>query len=163
MDKIEIAKILKPQGIKGEVKALPLTNILAVFNNIKNCFVGLKEYKILSLSLRQGFLYIKFQDVKTRNDAETLRNQIISIEKETLEQLKGEDEFLIEDLIGMLLYNKQGDYVGQIVDVVNYGACDIFVIEKEDRKIEVPYVEDVFIAKDGTLVVDQEKFDEVSI
>ena len=28
---LEIAKILKPQGIKGEVKAMPLTNVLAVF------------------------------------------------------------------------------------------------------------------------------------
>ena len=32
---IDVAEILKPQGIKGEVKAKPLTNVLAVFENLK--------------------------------------------------------------------------------------------------------------------------------
>jgi len=163
MANIEIAKILKPQGIKGEVKALPLTNVLAVFNNIKSCLIGAKEYNILHISLRQGFLYIKFDEVKTRNDAELLRNQIIMIDKNLLEQLKAEDEFLIEDLIGMLLYNQEGQYVGQIMDVENYGACDVFIIEKDGRKHEVPYVDEVFIAQNGTLIVNQSKFDEVCI
>lgn len=163
MANIEIAKILKPQGIKGEVKALPLTNVLAVFNNIKSCLIGSKEFNISHISLRQGFLYIKFDDIKTRNDAELLRNQVILIDKNILEQLKEEDEFLIDDLIGMLLYNQEGEYVGQIIDVENYGACDIFIIEKQDRKMQVPYVDGVFISQNGTLVVNQSKFDEVCL
>ena len=47
--------------------------------------------------------------------------------------------------------------------MVNYGACDVFIIEKDGRKMEVPYVEGVFSAKDGTLVVNQQKFDEVCV
>lgn len=148
---IEIAKILKPQGIKGEVKALPLTNVLAVFNNMKSCLVGDKMMQIEKLSIRQGYLYIKFAEVSTRNDAELYRNKSIKVEKELLETLKDEDEFLIDDLVGMVVYNDEGEVVGQIVDVVNYGACDIFVIEKDGREVEVPYVDDVFY-KDGDLL-----------
>lgn len=163
MSKIEIAKILKPQGIRGEVKALPLTNLLAVFKNLDNCFVGDREFEISRISLRQGFLYVTFKGVSTRNEAETLRDKLIFIEREDLEKAKAEDEFLIDELIGMLLYNEKGEFVGQILDVVNYGACDVFIIEKDDRKMEVPYVEGVFSAKDGTLVVNQQKFDEVCV
>ena len=163
MSKIEIAKILKPQGIRGEVKALPLTNLLAVFKNLGNCFVDDREFEISRISLRQGFLYVTFKGVSTRNEAETLRDKLIYIEREDLEKAKAEDEFLIDELIGMLLYNEKGEFVGQILDVVNYGACDVFIIEKDDRKMEVPYVEGVFSAKDGTLVVNQQKFDEVCV
>ncbi len=163
MSQIEIAKILKPQGIKGEVKALALTNLLAVFKNLDSCFIGGEMFEISHLSIRQGFLYIKFKGVDTRNRAEELRNQIITIEKDLLAKQKAEDEFFIEDLIGMLLYNQQGDYVGQILDVVNYGANDIFVIEKDGRRMEVPYLDQVFIAQNGTLVVNQQKFDEVCV
>ncbi len=160
---IEIAKILKPQGIKGEVKALPLTNVLAVFDNIETCFVGNKSMKIERAVLRQGFLYVKFEGVNTRNDAELYRNKDICVDKSLLEQLKDEDDFLIDDLVGMVIYDDQGDMVGQIVDIVNYGACDIFVLEKDGREYEVPYVEDVFY-KDGELLkARKEKLEEVMI
>lgn len=141
---LEIAKILKPQGIKGEVKALPLTNVLAVFKSIKNAFVGGKDMVIEKISMRQGFLYIKFKDINTRNDAELLRNQSIKISKDILENFKEEDEFLIDDLIGMVIYDEKGALVGQIVEVINYGSSDIFIIEKEGRQMQVPFVEGVF-------------------
>ena len=160
---IEIAKILKPQGIKGEVKALPLTNVLAVFDNIETCLVGNKTMKIEKIALRQGFLYIKFEGVNTRNDAEFYRNKDISVEKELLEEFKDEDDFLIDDLVGMVIYDDSGELVGQIVDIVNYGACDIFVIEKEGREHEVPYVEDVFYREGDLLKARKDKLEEVMI
>ena len=160
---IEIAKILKPQGIKGEVKALPLTNVLAVFKSIKNIKIGEKDYEIEHILLRQNFLYIKLKNVNTRNDAETLRNQTIKVDRSYLEKSKQDDEFFIDDLIGMVLYDTNGELVGQIVDVVNYGSCDIFVIEKENRTYEAPYVDDVFMRKGEKLVVDSEKLKEVIV
>ncbi len=160
---IEIARIVKPQGIKGEVKALPLTNVLAVFKSLKNAFIGEKEMEIEKISLRQGFLYIKFKNINTRNDAELLRNSMIKIDKNLLEESKGEDEFLIDDLIGMVLYDQQGNLVGQIIDTENYGFCDIFIIEKEGRRYQAPYVDDVFIKDGDKLVVDGEKLKEIMI
>lgn len=160
---IEVAQILKPQGIKGEVKALPLTNVLAVFNYIKECQVGEKMMKIEHISLRQGYLYIKFEGVNTRNDAENYRNKQIKIEKELLEEIKEEDEYLVDDLIGLVLYDDKGELVGQIVDILDYGATDIFVIEKEGRQIEVPYISEVFKTENDKIYVDSEKLKEVLI
>lgn len=160
---IEVAQILKPQGIKGEVKALPLTNVLAVFNSLKTCQVGNKNLQIEHLSLRQGYLYIKFGGINTRNDAENLRNLNILIEKELVEEAKEEDDFLVDDLIGMVLYDDKGELVGQIMDILNYGATDIFVIERENHSYEVPYIEDVFKTANGKIVVDSEKLKEVLI
>lgn len=142
---------------------MPLTNVLAVFNLLKSCQVGGEEMQIEHLSIRQGFVYIKFKSINTRNDAEKYRNKTIKIEKSLLEETKEEDDFLVDDLIGMLLYDDKGEYVGQIVDILNYGATDIFVIEKEERQYEVPYVKDVFVSKGDKLIVDSEKLKEVLI
>ena len=154
---IEIAQILKPQGIKGEVKALPLTNVLAVFNSLKNCFIDGKNMKIDHISLRNGYLYIKFNEIMTRNDAEKYRNKLLKIDKQILEEIKNEGEWLVDDLIGLVLYDDKGNLFGQIVEVMNYGASDIFVIEKDGRKVEVPYIDGVFFEQDGKLTVDSEK------
>ncbi len=160
---LEIAKILKPQGIKGEVKAMPLTDVLAVFKSIENVFVKGKIMAIERISIRQGFLYIKFKDINTRNEAELLRNQSIKIDKEILENCKEEDEFLVDDLIGMIIYDEKGCLVGQIVEVINYGSSDIFIIEKEGRQIQVPFVEGVFEKEGESLVANSEKLKEVMI
>lgn len=160
---IEIATIVKPQGIKGEVKAVPSTNVVEVFDVIKECLVGGKMMHVNHLSFRQGFLYIKFDEINTRNDAENYRNLTIKIDKKLLEDVKNEEDFLVDDLIGLVLYDDKGEMVGQIVNVLNYGASDIFVIEKEGRTYEIPYVGDVFKIQDGTLVVDSEKLLEVMI
>lgn len=158
---IEIAKILKPQGIKGEVKALPSTNVLAVFKYIKSAFVGENNLDIENISLRQGFLYIKFKGINSRNDAENLRDKKVLIDKNILEESKDDDDFLIDDLIGMVIYDTKGDLVGQILDIVNYGSCDIFVLERDGRKYQAPYVEDVFFRQGDKLVADSEKIKEV--
>lgn len=70
---------------------------------------------------------------------------------------------MVDDLIGMVLYDTQGNLFGQIVDVINYGSCDIFVIEHENRHYEAPYVDEVFIKQGDKLVVDSEKLKEVLI
>ena len=158
---IEVAKILKPQGIKGEVKAQPLTNVLAVFKGLENAFVGGKECEIEHISCRQGFLYIKFDNVKTRNDAETLRNKTIALDKQLLEEFIEEDEILVDDLIGKVLYDENGQLVGQIVDVENYGATYNFIIEGDARTYQTPFVDGVFDKK--TFTVNRHKFDEVSV
>ncbi len=160
---IEIAKIVKPQGIKGEVKALPSTNVVGIFDVLTECLVGNKVMQIEHISFRQGFLYIKFNGINTRNDAENLRNQIIKVEKSLLEDMKGEDEFLVDDLIGMLIYDENGSLVGQILDILNYGASDILILEKDSHSYQVPFVDDVFKVINGTLVADSKKLLEVMI
>lgn len=158
---LKIAKIVKPQGIKGECKAQPLTNVLAVFKSLRSAHVGGKEVAVERASVRQDFLYIKFAGIDTRNDAETLRGKFIEIEKDEVE--KHTQEFLVDDLIGMTLYDESGDYVGQIMDVENYGAGDIFIIEKNGRTAQAPYVEKAFFRHGDKLVVNKVGFDEVAI
>lgn len=160
---IEIAKIVKPQGIKGEVKAFPFSNVEHLFDRIKECLVGNKVMQIEHISFRQGFLFIKFEGINTRNDAENLRNQTLKVEKSLLEEMKEEDEFLVDDLIGMVIYDDKGNIVGQIVDILNYGASDIVVFEKDNRQFEVPYVSEVFKVNDGALIIDSEKLLEVMV
>ena len=160
---IEIAKIVKPQGIKGEVKALSYTNVVKVFDVMTECLVGDKVMHIKHTSFRQGFLYIKFEEINTRNDAELLRNKLIKIDKELLENAKEEEEFLVDDLVGMVVYDEKGDLVGQILDIVNYGASDILIMECNGRKYEVPYVKDVFKRNGARLVADSKKLLEVRI
>ena len=160
---LEIAKILKPQGIKGEVKALPSTNVVEIFSSLKECLVGNRTMRIEHSSFRQGFLYIKFEGVNTRNDAELERGKSIMVERSLLESAKQEDEFFVDELIGMIVYDDRGELVGQILKVMNYGATDILVLEKEHRQMEAPFIKEVFYREGDSLVAKHEKLLEVLV
>ncbi len=160
---LEIAKIVKPQGIKGEVKAIPSTNVVEVFSGLQECLVGKRTMHIQHIAFRQGFLYIKFKEVNTRNDAELERGNAILIDRSLLAEAKEDDEFFVEELIGMVVYDDAGEMVGQIINVLNYGASDILVFEKEHRISEAPYVQDVFYREGDKLVARADKLKEVLI
>ena len=163
MSLIEVAKIVKPQGIRGEVKAQISTNVNAVFNGLEEAYVEGKKFEISSISLRQGFLYVKFEGIDDRNMAETLRGKRIMLDKDLIKNALEEDELLVDDLIGMVLYDKEGNLVGQIVDVENYGATFNFIIDCNGRTVQTPFVDGVFERDGDTLVVNKDKFDEVSV
>lgn len=159
MNLIAIGKIVKPQGIKGEVKIKPYTDIPAVFENNTIFLLG-KSYDVERYSFRQGFYYVKFKQVLDRNMAEKLRNFEVCIEREILKKLN-DDELLIDDIIGMVLFDTEGELVGQIMDVEDYGNGYILIIEENKRLVQVPYVEGVFNQTKEKLIVNRKKYEEV--
>ena len=108
-------------------------------------------------------LYIKFSEVNDRNSAENLRNKKLYLEKEMLEENLQDDEILVDDLIGMLLFDTDGEKVGQIVDVENYGATFNLIIEKNGRTVQTPFVDGLLIKDGDTFKVNRKIFEEVSV
>ena len=85
------------------------------------------------------------------------------LDKDLIKNALEEDELLVDDLIGMVLYDKEGNLVGQIVDVENYGATFNFIIDCNGRTVQTPFVDGVFEREGDSLVVNKAKFDEVSV
>ncbi len=163
MEKILIAKISKPQGIKGELKCQLFTDILAVFNGeISDFYVSNKLMKAEKVSVRQGSLYIKFEDINTRAEAEGFRNKEIALPKEVLKQYL-EDEILVDDLIGMILCDETGNVIGQIVDFENYGASDILTVLENGHEYQIPFVTSIFKQQGQSVVADRKAYNENKI
>lgn len=138
-----VGKIIKPQGIKGEVKIMPSVDIPAIFNGKHALYVEKEPMEIISGTFRLGYAYIKFAKIIDRNTAEKYRNKKVYITKEEFEKLS-DDHFLIDDLIGTIIYDEKGDLVGQIMDVVDYGFDDILIIKEDGITYEVPFRKAIF-------------------
>jgi ribosomal 30S subunit maturation factor RimM len=86
-DKIVIGEILKPQGIKGEIKVKALIPDISVINSKDIYFVNGKECTLKDMSFRQGFLFITFNEFQDRNTVELLRGKKIYMQKESVQDL----------------------------------------------------------------------------
>ena len=141
-----VGKIIKPQGIKGEVKIQPLVDIPAIFNGKHQLFIEKRETPFKHATFRLGYASVQFDEIVDRNVAEKYRNQKVYITKEEFEKI-AVDDFLVEDLVGMLLYDENGEFIGQIMDVTNYGFDDILVIKEDEHLYEVPFKKAIFKKK----------------
>ncbi len=158
MDFVCVGKIIKPQGIKGEVKILPLVDIPAIFNGKHQLFIERKPSPFKTATQRLGYAYVLFNEIADRNVAESYRNKFVYITKEDFDKL-AVDDFLIDDLIGTLIYDEEDLYVGQIMDVTNYGFDDILIIKEEEHLYEVPFKKQIFKTHNRQIYAIRKEYD----
>lgn len=161
--RIEIGKVLKPQGIKGELKVLPLSLPQYLCEPKKVC-VGDTEAMLTSGRIHEGYGYITLDICKSRDSAETFRNQIISVDSSLVQSLQ-DDQYYFKDLEDCEVFADTGEYLGKVVEVENYGASDIINIHQGLTTIAVPFLREVFKSVDTSakkIIVDYAKYREVT-
>ena len=73
MKELIVGEVLKPQGIRGELKLKPFTDSAEEFLSLKRIFLDGEEFKILSARTGGGMVYLGLRGVPDRNAAELLR------------------------------------------------------------------------------------------
>ena len=158
MEFVCVGKIIKPQGIKGEVKILPLIDIPAIFNGKHNLYIEHKPSPVKTATFRLGYGYVLFEEIKDRNVAEKYRNKLVYITREDFDKL-AVDDYLIDDLIGRELFDENGNRLGQIMGVENYGFDDILIVKEDEHLYEVPFRKDIFKKQGKEFFAIKKEFD----
>lgn len=144
METISIAKVLKPQGIKGELKCQVLTEKFDIFSALKTIICDEKEITVISGVYRLGYVYITLENVDSIEKANFFRNKTFYIPKEEYGELD-ENNYFIEDLIGVKIETENGEKIGEILDIENYGASDIVIVKENFSTHSVPLIAKIFL------------------
>jgi 16S rRNA processing protein RimM len=142
-----IGYILKPQGLKGELKVESVTPYLERFNRLDRVYLQLKEkkqtYSIENVRISDRFVYLKFTEINSRDDAELLRNAEVLIEEKDLIQ-PAQDEYFIHDLIGCQVISENNDVIGVLSDVIQMSSNDVYVLKNgEGIEILIPATKEI--------------------
>ena len=70
---LTVATVLKPQGIRGEVKVRALTDSAEDLAAFKKLIIDGAEYSVLSVRAQGEFAYLMLKGIADRNAAELLR------------------------------------------------------------------------------------------
>jgi len=164
MKEIQIAKILRPHGVKGAVKvSVNLTDI--PFSIFKKVYLGKNRIpsKITKIMPLNGFYSIMLDTIKSCDEAETFRNQPIYVDREDYDVF--DDYMLPSDYIGVEVKSTDGKDIGIVVDVENYGSADIISINCGGTTYMVPFVEDTlhFDKSNNVFVIDYNRFLEIRV
>lgn len=144
---ISIGKILNFHGIQGEAKVGYSKNQSEFISKLESVFIFKNEqyleFKIKSVKLNSKFAIIKFEAINTIEEILEYKNCLIYVEETDLKQDLKEDEFLIQDLIGMEVFSDDIK-LGIITGVSSNGATDLLCIKTRSEKISlVPFVKEL--------------------
>ena len=121
MNMLQVAKVLKPQGIKGEIKVELFTSDIDFIKKQKTFEIDGQTYNVKNIRIQQKYAYIQTEEILSRNDAELFRNKIISVKRPAQTQ-EPEDEYYISDLENCCVVDENDKIVGYVESVEKYGA-----------------------------------------
>ena len=138
---LQIGIIVKPQGIRGEVKVKPLTDDVSRFTTLKNVLIDGTSYRVTSARVGPDVAFVCLFGVNDRNVAETLRGKGMFVErKDAVKPAK--DRYFIVDIIGCKLY-ADDTLIGTITDVTS-ARTDILTVDCGKRGImRFPFLKDL--------------------
>lgn len=154
---IVIGKISGPQGVRGEVRVVPLTEFPERFKKLKTALLDDgTSLPVESVRYHQQFVLLKFTGLDDRNSIEHLRNKLIRIERKDLVPLP-EGHYHVFDIIGLSVYNEQDEFLGKISDLLQTGSNDVYVVEQQNKQpLLIPGLKSVVLQVDipgGKMVV----------
>jgi 16S rRNA processing protein RimM len=129
-NRILIGEITTVHGIKGYVKVRSYVDDESLLegNNVYTSEAANDTIKLTLKNALKGDWVAQVSGIHDRNLAETLRGTQLYVDRAALPDA-GDDEFYIEDLKGLGVVDANGNTVGTVDDVVNFGAGDLLDIK----------------------------------
>ncbi len=127
---IFVAQVGAAHGVRGEVKVTTFTADPMALAQYKTLLRqdGSPALTILSARPTKGGIVARLKGVADRNAAEALRGLKLHIQRDALPEPE-EDEFYLADLIGLTVETADGELLGKVKTVHDFGAGDLLEIQ----------------------------------
>lgn len=147
----KVGKIVNTHGLKGEVKVIPSTEDVNNFKRYEVIFIDGIERKILGVKFQKDRVILKIEGIDFIDDAEKYKNKIIEVPRDMEPELP-EDTFYARDLIGIHVFDTEGNDLGPIYDVIETKNNDVYWIRKP-KELLIPVLKEIVLEID----LDEEK------
>lgn len=153
-ERIALAAVAGAHGIKGEVRLKLFTDSAESLARHRMLFVGGAERRLLEVREGGKTAVARFEGVADRSAAEALRGQLVEVDRSALPPLD-EGEYYHSDLIGLPCVDRDGQPVGKVAAVENFGAGDLLEVERADgRRSLIPFRDGIADLADGQVTLD---------
>lgn len=140
--RICIAQIIGAHGVRGEAKLRCFTGDEASIASYGPLSTedGARRFTFkFLLAPKPGVAIVRAPEIASREDVEALAGVRLYAPRSALPRIEGDDEFYVEDLIGLEARTDCGRDLGRISAVHNFGAGDVLEIKQGKTMLLVPF------------------------
>lgn len=152
--RIALAAVAGAHGVKGEVRLKLFTDETNSLPLHAKLYVGGVERRLLVLKGGGKAAVARFDGVDDRSTAEGLRGSLVEIDRSALPPLT-DGEYYHVDLIGLPAFDHDGNSIGIVSAVENYGAGDLLELDLPDgKRALIPFKPGIAEEQGGRIVLD---------
>jgi 16S rRNA processing protein RimM len=142
-DLLTVGKITGHFGVQGGLKVFSYTQPMDNIARYQQWYVGERLYKGIKARKHGKTIIAELPDVSSREDAQALIGQMISVDRSQLSKLS-DDDFYWHQLTGLTVIDQNGQVLGQVASLFETGANDVMVVkcQQEDDRAQmlIPYL-----------------------
>ena len=165
---MRVGLILRPHGVRGGVKLLPLTEDIERFRHLREGYIerdgAYVPIRVLGASIQPDAVFLRLAGCEDREAAEALRNHYICVDRAHAVKLPP-GRYFVADMIGCAVEDSNGNPLGLLTDVLETGANDVYVI-KGERELMVPALKkllDLVDVENKRIVLNAQVLEEVGL
>jgi 16S rRNA processing protein RimM len=142
-----VGRITRPHGVRGEVRARIHTDDPGRFTRLTQVWVGENSpecREVERVRFHQRAVILKLLGVDTRDQAEALRDQWLQVPIDQAIPLQ-DGEYYLHQLIGLRVETTAGAHLGDVTEILQTGANDVFVVGTGRRQVLLPDIPGVVL------------------
>jgi 16S rRNA processing protein RimM len=149
--------------LRGELKVEILTEDPHRFGRLERVYLGLEgtepqAWSLASYRLHKGRALLQLHNCRDRDAAQALRGYLVQVPIDEAIPLD-EGQYFEHQIIGLAVWNTQGDYLGSVEDIIYTGSNEVYVVRggETGREMLIPAIASVVLEVDleaGRLVVE---------
>lgn len=145
---------MRPHGVRGEVRAAIHTHIAERFTWLEQVHISRdpestnpESVTLDGVRFHQGHVLLQLRGHDSREAAELLRGYWLMVPEAEAIPLE-EDEVYLYELKGLAVYTDEGEHLGLLVEVLETGANEVFVVRGDAGEVLLPNIEEVVLEVD---------------
>lgn len=149
---LRVGVISSTHGVHGEVKVYPTTDDIKRFDYLKETILDTKkEYiplDVTGVKYFKNMVILRFAQFDNVDQVAPLKGMDLLVTRENAIPLEEGENFIV-DMVGCKVVTDEGETLGELVDVMQTGANDVYVVKMQSGKeVLLPAIEECVLEKD---------------
>ena len=152
-----LGRVLRPHGIRGDLSIKVMTQFPERLSNLEYVFLArdadqprkqTKQRVTWARSAKNDQWLMHFEGVNDRDSADLFRDQYVLVSLADAVPLE-DDEIYLFQVIGLDVQTAEGESLGRVVDIIETGANDVYVVQGGPHgEVLIPAISGVILDTD---------------
>ena len=143
---LAVGRVLRPHGVRGDLLLDSLTDFPEHLAEVDTVYLGdaAVPHRLAAARVHRSQVILRLGDCADRDCADQYRGQLVQIKAEAAAPLPP-GRYYHHQLIGCRVVSDEGEELGELVDILETGANDVYVVATPDGELLLPAIKSVIL------------------